>query len=99
MIIHRTIQHPGVIILTDLGHQYMYNINYLCTKYYKYSSKDVKNTCVKDAPSFYYLVVRLYSSCICNAGMVPSSATVGVNMYIYTVKGLYKYFPQYHHWF
>lgn len=48
MIIHRTIQHPGVIILTDLGHRYMYNINYLCTKYYQYSSKDVKNTCVKD---------------------------------------------------
>lgn len=48
MIIHRTIQRPGVIVITDLGHQYMYNINYLCTKYYKDSSKDVKNTCVKD---------------------------------------------------
>lgn len=43
--------------------------------------------------------VSLYSSCISNAGMAPSSATVGINMYIYTVKGLYMYFPQYHHWF
>lgn len=33
--------------------------------------------------------VSLYSSCISNAGMAPSSATVGINMYIYTVKGLY----------
>lgn len=70
----------------------MYNINYLCIKYYKYFSKDVKNICVKDALFFYYLVVRFYLSCICNVGMVFSFVIVGVNMYIYIVKGLYKYF-------
>lgn len=57
MIIYRIIQYFGVIILIDLGYRYMYNINYLCIKYYQYFSKDVKNICVKDG--YYFFIIWL----------------------------------------
>lgn len=55
MIIYRIIQRFGVIVIIDLGYQYMYNINYLCIKYYQYFSKDVKNICVKDGCYFFII--------------------------------------------